>query len=121
MAALSVVAILLLLLLGWFQGRNRWFATEPAHLELVNLCDRDWKIIATGTRRGAAQRWEIAAGATVLIDIPADEYRIDQTLLTEAKNTGPTRTFSMRVEAGERYRWKLLSLLSEDGTGRAQP
>lgn len=114
------LAIALIALLAWKREKAAaWFVSAPARLEMVNACDRAWKITVTQSGNPAGE-WEVAPRATHVVELPDGEYQIEQTLLAE-KGPAQTRVFSMRLRGGQEYRWNLLTLSSRGASTSNAP
>jgi hypothetical protein len=67
---------------------------------------------AKPTAGGETRIWQMAGAASLKVDIPAGEYTVDQTMLVENPGPEARRSFPMRIEPGQTYRWRLATLLS---------
>ncbi len=87
-------------------------AQSMAHCFVVNLGDCEWRIAISPVAGGEARALRLAARASQVVDIPGGEYAIEQTLLTVDAGTDSVRRFSVRIEVGQTYRWRLATLLT---------
>lgn len=105
--------------------------TKPApagpvtHFVVVNLSDYEWRIAIAPTGGGEARALRLPARALQEIDVAAGDYVIDQTMLTGNAEPASTRRLTIRLEPGQTYRWRLVTLLSapmqESGRERWEP
>ena len=86
--------------------------SRTAQLELVNLSESEWRVAVATPDGRVARTLPIAARATLRAEFPGGTYQITQTALTAVAGPGATREFSLRLEPGETYRWRLATLLA---------
>lgn len=83
-----------------------------AGVEVVNRTPYAWKL--TFRRDGAPGRVvAVTAGRTVSVEILPGNYRIEQRVDGAPASPQLSQVFDERFDAGQRYRWPLLTLLSE--------
>ena len=82
----------------------------PVRLAVVNLTPHVWRIAVSATAGGAPRVLQVEGRATVELELPGGDYRIEQTLLTAPGRDGATRVFPAAFEAGQAYRWPLATL-----------
>jgi hypothetical protein len=70
---------------------------------------------------GPARALQLAARESREIDLAAGEYGIEQTALNGNTGSDSRRQFTIRLEPGQTYRWKLLTLLSAPVDGSGDP
>jgi hypothetical protein len=85
-------------------------APAPARLAVVNLTPHVWRIGVSATVGGEPRVVQVGEHATVELELPGGDYRIEQTLLAASGQSGATRTFPATFEAGQAYRWPLATL-----------
>ena len=83
-----------------------------ARLSMLNSSDCEWQIVIKPRTGGAAHIWKVPLGRTLDIELAGGEYAVEQTMLIESAQPDSTRRFSMQLEAGQSYRWRLMTLLS---------
>lgn len=85
-----------------------------AHLEIANLTDYAWRIafVAPSPETRAI---EVAARATLTLDLAPGDYIIEQRLLGAPASETAARRLPARFEAGETYRWPLATVRSLEG------
>jgi hypothetical protein len=95
---------------------------RAVHFVVVNLSDCGWQIAITPSDGGQARALHLAARETQEVDLSGGEYGIEQTAQTETTATKSTRRFTIRLEPGQSYRWRLVTLLSAPaGETRGDP
>ncbi|PTY05721.1 hypothetical protein DB347_15265 [Opitutaceae bacterium EW11] len=124
--AYGAAVVAALLLVGVFVWRRpgtlrRLTGTAVARLEIVNLCDRTWSIAAAKPGSRPSEPWTIPPKETRTWELPEGEYAFVQALVGPDDKPESTRTFSMQLSADETYRWKLVTLLTDDSGGRSAP
>jgi hypothetical protein len=87
-------------------------ATRVAHLSMLNSGDCEWQIVIKPRAGGDVHIWKVPQGKTLDIELAGGEYAVEQTMLIESAQPNSTRRFSMQLEAGQFYRWRLMTLLS---------
>lgn len=88
----------------------------PAQLSVLNLSDYRWQVVITRVTGEEVRDETIAPRAKLVFTLPAGDYLIEQTALDGAKDTALTRKLPARFAAGQNYRWRLGTLLSETQT-----
>ena len=83
-----------------------------ARLAMLNCGDCEWQIVIKPRTGGDAHIWKVPQGKTLDIELAGGEYAVEQTMLIESAQPDSTRRFSMQLEAGQFYRWRLMTLLS---------
>lgn len=87
-------------------------APPVAVVDVVNRSPYAWKL--TFQRDGPHGRVvAVPAGRMVSVEIAAGSYRIEQEPEGVSSNAGLSRSIEEKFEAGQHYRWPLLTLLSE--------
>jgi hypothetical protein len=84
-----------------------------AHLVVLNLTDYEWHIAIARTSGESAVDFKLDAHGSRTVDLAAGNYSIEQTTLTEGATPQLTRKIPTTLEAGQAYRWRLVTLLSE--------
>jgi hypothetical protein len=95
-------------------------AAAPArgvHLVVVNLCDCTWQITIAPAGGGPAIALHIAGRESQEADLQAGAYEIVQTAAPGSGGAELTRRFTVRLEPGQTYRWRLVTLLSAPANG----
>ena len=95
-------------------------AAGPAravHFVTVNLSDCAWQITLTPTG-GPVRVLHIAARESQELDLVGGSYGIEQTALNGSTGADSTRRFTIRLEPGQTYRWRLVTLLSAAANGK---
>jgi hypothetical protein len=85
---------------------------STVHFVVINLSDCGWQIVLTPAGGGPARALQLAARESQEIDLAGGEYGIEQTALSGSTGTESRRGFTVRLEAGQTYRWRLATLLS---------
>jgi hypothetical protein len=108
-----LVGLGLMLTMGGCTAVRQPAAAGPvAHVVVVNLSDSEWQIAIAPAGGGEARVLRLQARASQKVELSAGDYAIEQTLL--AGNPGPasTRRLSAKLDPGQTYRWRLVTLLS---------
>ena len=82
---------------------------RPAVLTLENLASCAWRIQATAGN-GPGRKVTVPVGETVRFELPAGTYEVEQEALTDPAGGEAVRRFTLPVEAGETYHWRLVTL-----------
>jgi len=85
----------------------------PAHLVVINQTDYAWHMVIGRDSGPPVQDFQLQPRGSQTVDLPAGDYVIEQTALSENAEPGLSRKFSSRLESGQTYRWRLATLLSE--------
>jgi hypothetical protein len=51
---------------------------------------------------------------SIEVELPAGDCEVEQTMLADGAGSETTRRFTMQLAAGQSYRWRLMTLLSDD-------
>ena len=94
---------------------------KMAHLAMLNSSECEWRIVIAPATGGPGRTCKLAVAASIDIELPGGEYEIEQTMLTDDAGPDATRRFSMRLEAGQAYRWRLVALLAGESLDAIQP
>jgi len=87
-------------------------ASRLAHLTILNSGDCEWQIVITPASSGDSRVVKLAAVKSADVELAGGDYDFVQTMLAADAKPDSVRRFSMRLEAGQSYRWRLMSLLS---------
>jgi hypothetical protein len=82
------------------------------HFVIVNLSDCEWRITLTLAGGGPAHVLHLSARESQETDLAGGAYGIEQTALNGSTGLESTRRFTVRLEPGQTYRWRLATLLS---------
>lgn len=80
-----------------------------------NLTDYEWHITVARISGEAVSDFRLKAHASFTVDLPGGDLMIQQTAFSDAGVPTLTRTIPAKLEPGEIYRWRLVTLLSETG------
>lgn len=92
-----------------------------AHLTMLNGSHCEWQIAVTPTTGGDTQTWKVPLAKSLDVKLPGGDYAVEQTMLTDDAGPEAIRRFSLRLEPGESYRWRLVTLLSGSSEELHQP
>jgi hypothetical protein len=87
------------------------------HFVIINLSDCEWQIMLAPADGGPVRALHLADRESQEVDLAAGEYRIEQTALKGAKEIKSTRRLTVRLDPGQTYRWRLVTLLSAPASG----
>ena len=87
--------------------------SPSAHLAVLNLTDYEWHIVIVRSSGGSAADFHLEPRGSHSVDLVGDNYSIEQTTLSEAAAPELSRKIPATLEAGQSYRWRLVTLLSE--------
>jgi hypothetical protein len=87
-------------------------SSRLAHLTMLNSSDCEWQIVITPASSGDSRMVKLAAAKSVDFELAGGDYDFVQTMLAADAKPDSVRRFSIRLEAGQFYRWRLMSLLS---------
>jgi len=85
---------------------------KSAHLTMINGSDCEWRIVITADAGGARRSWILGVTKSIDVDLTAGDYAVEQTLVAGGGAQEMTRNFPLRLEAGQVYGWRLITLLS---------
>jgi hypothetical protein len=86
---------------------------SPAHLIVINLTDYEWHIAIARPSGDSVHDSRLQPRASLTVDLVGGDYVIEQTALSENAAPELTRKIPARLEPGQTYRWRLVTLLSE--------
>ena len=86
---------------------------QPAHLVVINLTDYAWRIVLTRPSGEPAHESRLQPRATAKVDLAGGDYVIEQTALSAGAAPELSRRIPAKLEPGQTYRWRLVTLLSE--------
>lgn len=86
--------------------------TKVAHLTMLNGSPCEWQIVFTPVAGGERHAWKLSVDQSLEVDLTGGDYAVEQTMLMDDAGPEAMRRFSMRLEAGQVYRWRLVTLLS---------
>ena len=92
-----------------------------ARLTLLNTSDCEWQIVITSVASGDRGTWKLPVAKSIEAELAGGDYVVEQTMLTDGVGADATRRFSMQLEAGQSYRWRLMTLLSEEAVDGRTP
>ena len=84
----------------------------PTHFVVTNLSDCEWRIAIAPTGGGETRTLQLPARGAQNLDLAAGEYVIEQTMLTGDAEPASTRRLTAKLDPGQTYRWRLVTLLS---------
>ena len=87
---------------------------KVAHLTMLNSSDCEWRIVITAAAGGKKYVWRLPVVKSGEVDLEEGDYAVEQTMLTGGPESGATRRFSMRLAGGQSYRWRLMTLFSDE-------
>jgi hypothetical protein len=82
-------------------------------LVVINETDYLWSLNIALAGGGGAQETRVQPRATVTLDLAGGDYVIEQTALSENAAPALTRKIPAKLNGGQTYRWRLITLLSE--------
>ena len=85
----------------------------PAHLVVINLTDYEWHITIARASGEPAADFRLEPRASFTVDLAGGDYAIEQTALTNGAAAELSRKIPAKLESGQTYRWRLVTLLSE--------
>ncbi len=91
---------------------------REAVVVLRNISPHRWKVTFRPVMQVVPVVVQVAPQATDELSLAGGEYQIEQAIDDGGPERPPPRTFSLRLESGERYRWVLSTLLTADGVER---
>lgn len=89
----------------------------PARLIVINQTDYEWHLAISRPSGESVHDSRLKPRASLAVDLAGGDYTIEQTALAE---NAPelTRKISAKLDAGQTYRWRLATLMS-DPTGNS--
>ena len=84
---------------------------------VLNLTDYEWRVDIARSSGGSISNFKLEAHASHTIDLSGDDYLIKQTVLSEGAAKELSREIPARLEPGQTYRWRLVTLLSGTSGG----
>jgi hypothetical protein len=81
---------------------------------MLNASPCEWQIVATSAGSGDRHTWKLPVAKSIEVNLVGGDYAVEQTMLADGSGPDATRRFTMRLEAGQSYRWRLMTLLSEE-------
>jgi len=90
---------------------------RTAHFVVINLSDCGWQITLAPAVGGPYRILHLAGRESQAVDLPGGEYHIEQTALAGPTGAGSTRQLKIRLDSGQTYRWRLVTLLSAPADG----
>lgn len=87
--------------------------SPPAHLVVLNLTDYEWHIAIVHSSGGSAADFHLESRGSHSVDLAGGNYSIEQTALSQGAALELTRKIPASLDAGQTYRWRLVTLLSE--------
>ena len=94
---------------------------KMAHLTLLNSSECEWRIVIAPATGGPGRTCKLAVAASIDIELPGGEYKIEQTMLTDAAGPDAIRRFSFQLKSGQAYRWRLVALLAGETSEARRP
>ena len=88
-------------------------AEAMAQVTMVNGSPCEWLVVFTSMANGERHSWKLPLSNSVDAKFVGGDYAIEQTMLADETSAEATRRFTMRLEPGLSYRWRLMTLLSE--------
>ena len=98
-------------------------SAAPAHLTVINQTDYAWHLVVRRSSGVSTGDFRVEARASLSIDLAGGDYVIEQTELSADAGPALSRQIPTQLVAGQTYRWRLATLLSEPGaaTDSAKP
>jgi hypothetical protein len=85
---------------------------QIAHLNVLNVSNCEWQIVIAPVAGGEKCKWKLPLAKSLDVELVAGDYEVEQTMVIANPSPDSTRRFSMHLVAGENYRWRLVTLLS---------
>ena len=92
-----------------------------ARLTMLNTSDCEWQVVITSVASGNQATWKVPVTKSIEVDLAGGDYAVEQTMLADGAGPDATRRFTMRVGAGQSYRWRLMTLLSGEAADTRTP
>lgn len=86
---------------------------DAARLVMVNESTCEWLVTIWPAADDEGKQWKMPVGKSAEAMLTAGDYRVEQKFLTDVGDV-QTRKFTLTLEAGQVYRWRLINLLSSD-------
>jgi hypothetical protein len=124
---LAVLAGLLLLARCHYQAPSAAAASEVsksklmARLTMLNTSDCEWQVVITSVASGDQGTWKVPVAKSIVVELAGGDYAVEQTMLADGAAPDATRRFTMRLAAGQSYRWRLMTLLSGEAAAALPP
>jgi hypothetical protein len=99
-------------------------ATSPkqiVHLNVLNVSNCEWRVVIAPMAGGDKRTLKLPLGKSLEVELAAGEYEVEQMMAIADAGPDATRRFSMKLDAGEHYRWRLVTLLSDSAEVKGQP
>jgi hypothetical protein len=88
---------------------------------MLNNSVCEWQIVITSTANGDRGTWKLPVAKSIDAELASGDYAVEQTMLADGAGPDATRRFTMRLEAGQPYRWRLMTLLSDEAADTRTP
>lgn len=85
---------------------------QVAHLNVLNVSNCEWQIGIKPAAGGDKRTWKLTLAESLDVDLAAGDYEVEQKMVIANPTPDSTRRFSMHLAAGNNYRWRLVTLLS---------
>ena len=92
-----------------------------ARLTMLNTSDCEWQVVITSVASGNQATWKVPVKKSVEVELAGGDYAVEQTMLADGAGPDATRRFTIRVGAGQSYRWRLMTLLSGEAAAALPP
>ena len=86
---------------------------QVAYLNVSNVSNCVWQLSIMPMAGGEQRTWKLQLDKSLDVELAAGEYEVEQTMAIADAGPDATRRFSMKLVAGEHYRWRLVTLLSD--------
>lgn len=96
-------------------------AKPMARLTMLNASGCEWRIVITSVASGDRGTWKLPVAKSIEAELGGGDYAVEQTMLADGAGADATRRFTMWLEAGQSYRWRLMTLLSEEAVDGRTP
>jgi hypothetical protein len=80
-----------------------------------------WQVSFALAVGGERRILKLPLDKSIEVELTAGEYEVEQTMVVDEVGPDATRRFSMKLDSGEHYRWRLVTLLSDSMEAKAQP
>jgi hypothetical protein len=92
-----------------------------ARLTMLNSSGCEWQVVITSVTSGDRGTWKLPVATSIEAELAGGDYMVEQTMLADGAGADAMRRFTMRLEAGQSYRWRLMTLLSDEAAGTRTP